>query len=203
MSGPDPHVVRPKAHARCEAPQTLLIYLPLTNPTFSRFYYFWFILVIDYFSRTLKKTKIHTLLTYCSQILQMTYSFHLLSSPPSFSFPSSPFLVFILFFSPFSFFSFSFLLVFLPFLFFLFPPLKTSEGQWGRPEARGPLKREAKARAFGAFKGIRYWCMWLKSLQSCLHSDQTKKYKYNANSIIFISWSKNDTVWVLFKRKYT
>ena len=141
--GPDPHVARPKAHARCEAPQTLLTYLPLTNPTFSRFYYFWFILVIDYFSRTLKKTKIHTLLTYCSQILQMTYSFHLLSSPPSFSFPSSPFLVFILFFSPFSFFSFSFLLVFLPFLFFLFPPLKTSEGQWGRPEARGPLKREA------------------------------------------------------------
>ena len=136
-AGPDPHVARPKAHARCEAPQTLLIYLPLTNPTFSRFYYFWFILVIDYFSRTLKKIKIHTLLTYCSQILQMTYSFHLPSSPPSF-----PFLVFLVFLSIFPLFLF-FSPCFSSFSVFPFPSSKNLRrpvrAPWGaRPlEARG------------------------------------------------------------------
>ena len=112
-TGPDPHVARPKAHGRCEAPPQQ----PLTNPTPSRFYHFLFTRVIAYFIRTLKKTKIHTLLTFCSQILSSDDSFLLASiipPSPSFPFPSSPFFDFILSFSPFSLFFFSFLSFFLP-----------------------------------------------------------------------------------------
>ena len=103
MSGPDPHVVRPKAHARCKAPQTLLTYLPLTNPTFSRFYYFWFILVKNF-----KENKN----THTAYLLFSNTSNDLFF-PPSF-FPS----LFFFPFFPFPCFHPFFLSIFLLFLFF-------------------------------------------------------------------------------------
>ena len=86
------------------------------------------------------------------------------SSPPSYPnpFPLHSFFLFFLIFS-LRFLSF-FLYFLLPSPFFLFPPLKVLESQWklcGAPA--GPLGREApwgarpKARAFCAFRGIRYW----------------------------------------------
>ena len=158
--GPDPHVARPKAHARCEAPPAYpsphhpLTYLPQADFTT-------FDLLQSLNFKEIKKTGTAYLLfssTYFRwPILSSVFLLIFILSPP-FPFPSFFSLPFLSF--PFLF----YLILFLSSPFFLFPPLKTIEGQWWPAgPLKGSLRRKApwgarpKVCAFCAFKGIRYW----------------------------------------------
>ena len=129
LPGPDPHVARPKTHARCEAPQ------PSSPTSPSRFYHFLFTMIF----KGNKKTHTAYLIFSSTYSRWPILSSFLLSFHPTPS-PFFPLLFFLLFFCfPLFFlpiFFCSLAIFFFPSPFIFFPPLKTSE-------VRGPLRREA------------------------------------------------------------